>query len=135
MYKFHASKINSSSFELNCSTASFSLCWNPLLLLKMLITSRQLQFICFDRKPQLSNMTTTNSNSNSTTGGAASSYRITASLKRQKSTSTHPSGQHSVATRKTEQQQQQLQVQQQHDINSQHHCEITQKPGELRKLH
>ncbi|KAL7732258.1 hypothetical protein ACLKA6_018494 [Drosophila palustris] len=76
------------------------------------------------KKPQLSNMTTTTTtNSNSTPGGAASSYRITASLKRQKSTSTHPSGQHSVATRKTEQQLQQ------HDINSQHHCEITQKPA------
>lgn len=69
----------------------------------------------------------TNMATNSTTGGAAgggatSSYRITASLKRQKSTGTHPSGQHSV-TRQTEQL---------HDVNSQHHCEITQKPGELK---
>lgn len=76
------------------------------------------------RKPQLTNMPT-----NSSTGGgsasASASYRISASLKRQKSTGTHPSGHNSVS-RQTEQQQQQ-QHHHHHDVNQ---CEITQKPGE-----
>lgn len=69
---------------------------------------------------------------NSSTGGgsasASASYRISASLKRQKSTGTHPSGHNSVS-RQTEQQQQQQQQQyhHHHDVNQ---CEITQKPGE-----
>ncbi|XP_002047272.3 trissin receptor [Drosophila virilis] len=75
-------------------------------------------------KPQITNVP-----ANATTGGgvAAATYRISASLRRQKSTGTHPSGQHSVS-RQTEQQQQQQQ-QQRHDARSQHHCEITQKTG------
>ncbi|XP_034102979.1 uncharacterized protein LOC117567241 isoform X1 [Drosophila albomicans] len=85
-------------------------------------------------KPQMTNMPTNSTTTASGGGGgtaSSSSYRITASLKRQKSTGTHPSGQHSV-TRQTEQQQQQQQHQHQHQLeaaNSQHHCEITQKPG------
>lgn len=74
------------------------------------------------RKPQLTNMPT-----NSSTGGgsasASASYRISASLKRQKSTGTHPSGHNSVS-RQTEQHQQHHHH---HDVNQ---CEITQKPGE-----
>ncbi|XP_017027973.1 thyrotropin-releasing hormone receptor [Drosophila kikkawai] len=90
-------------------------------------------------KPQTNSMP---SNSSNSSGGlsAVTSYRTSASLKRQKSTGTHPSGQHNVVIRQQQdeedqqhQQQQQHpqhQHQHQHHINNcQHHCEITQKPG------
>ncbi|TDG52541.1 hypothetical protein AWZ03_000774 [Drosophila navojoa] len=72
-------------------------------------------------KPQMTNIP----------ANAASSYRSAASLKRQKSTGTHPSGQHSVS-RHTEQDQQQ---QPRQEVGRpQHHCEITQKPSGRRKV-
>ncbi|EDV51233.2 neuropeptides capa receptor [Drosophila erecta] len=81
-------------------------------------------------KPQTNSMP---SNSSNSSGGASAvaSYRLSASLKRQKSTGTHPSGQHIVANRQPDdQEQQQSQQHQQHQINNcQHHCEITQKPA------
>ncbi|XP_043650804.1 galanin-like G-protein coupled receptor npr-9 isoform X1 [Drosophila teissieri] len=81
-------------------------------------------------KPQTNSMPSNSSNSSGGTSAVAS-YRISASLKRQKSTGTHPSGQHIVANRQPDdQEQQQQQSQQQHQINNcQHHCEITQKPA------
>ncbi|XP_016975800.2 uncharacterized protein LOC108042160 [Drosophila rhopaloa] len=81
-------------------------------------------------KPQSHSMPSNSSNS-SGAASAVASYRISASLKRQKSTGTHPSGQHNVAIGQTdEQDQQQPQQQHQHQINNcQHHCEITQKPA------
>ncbi|EDV39134.2 uncharacterized protein Dana_GF25151 [Drosophila ananassae] len=78
-------------------------------------------------KPQTTSMPSNSSNSSS--GPAAvTSYRISASLKRQKSTGTHPSGQHHVSCRQQDDQEQ-PQQQQHHINNCQHHCEITQKPG------
>ncbi|KAH8379125.1 hypothetical protein KR009_003195 [Drosophila setifemur] len=85
-------------------------------------------------KPQTTSMPSNSSNS-SCGPSAVASYRISTSLKRQKSAGTHPSGQNNVSLRQQDeqeqqQQQQQLQHQQQHQINNcQHHCEITQKPG------
>ncbi|XP_017040257.1 neuropeptides capa receptor [Drosophila ficusphila] len=94
-------------------------------------------------KPQTNSMPSNSSNS-SGAASAVASYRISASLKRQKSTGSHPSGQHNVATRQSDEQQQQQtnnqqpqqhqqqqqQQQQQHQINNcQHHSEITQKPA------
>ncbi|XP_016933829.3 thyrotropin-releasing hormone receptor [Drosophila suzukii] len=80
-------------------------------------------------KPQANSMP---SNSSNSSGGASAvaSYRLSASLKRQKSTGTHPSGQHNVANRQPDEQEQQQPQQQQHQINNcQHHGEITQKPA------
>ncbi|XP_017080377.1 uncharacterized protein LOC108114116 [Drosophila eugracilis] len=85
-------------------------------------------------KPQTNSMPSNSSNSSGGTS-AVTSYRISTSLKRQKSTGTHPSGQHNVAIRQPDEQEQQQsqpqqQQQQQHQINNcQHHCEITQKPA------
>ncbi|XP_039484849.1 galanin-like G-protein coupled receptor npr-9 [Drosophila santomea] len=82
-------------------------------------------------KPQTNSMPSNSSNSSGGTSAVAS-YRISASLKRQKSTGTHPSGQHIVGNRQTDDQEQQQSQQQhqQHQINNcQHHCEITQKPA------
>ncbi|XP_032575620.1 galanin-like G-protein coupled receptor npr-9 [Drosophila sechellia] len=76
-------------------------------------------------KPQTNSMPT---NSSGGASSAVASYRLSASLKRQKSTGTHPSGQHNVANRQPDDQEQQQQSQ--HQINNcQHHCEITQKPA------
>ncbi|EDW34793.1 GL12712 [Drosophila persimilis] len=89
-------------------------------------------------KPQ-----TTSMPSSSTSPSAVASYRISASLKRQKSTGTHPSGQHSVARQQEHQQQEEHQHQHQqehqqqhhHHINScQHHCEITKKSDRRHKV-
>ncbi|ALC43671.1 CG33696 [Drosophila busckii] len=82
-------------------------------------------------KPQTSNLqlhaTSSSRGSITAATSSTSTFRNAASLKRQKSSCTHPSGQHSVAARpSTEQRQQQ---QQQNDISSQPHSELTQKSG------
>ncbi|XP_052846534.1 galanin-like G-protein coupled receptor npr-9 isoform X1 [Drosophila gunungcola] len=78
-------------------------------------------------KPQTNSMPSNSSNS-SGAASAVESYRISASLKRQKSTGAQPSGQNNVALGQTDEQEQQQP--QQHQINNcQHHCEITQKPA------
>ncbi|XP_017010557.2 thyrotropin-releasing hormone receptor [Drosophila takahashii] len=79
-------------------------------------------------KPQTNSMPSNSSNSSGGASSAVTSYRISASLKRQKSTGTHPSGQHNVAIRQPDEQEQQ-QPQQQQINNCQHHCAITQKPA------
>ncbi|XP_068148688.1 uncharacterized protein CNMaR [Drosophila tropicalis] len=97
------------------------------------------------RPQQQSSATATAVPSSNSSSSGVNSYRITSSLKRQKSTGTHPSGQHSVASRQQQQQQQQqetspqaLEKQQEHEQKQQleqhinscpHHCEIVQKPG------
>ncbi|SPP77343.1 blast:Thyrotropin-releasing hormone receptor, partial [Drosophila guanche] len=80
-------------------------------------------------KPQ-----TTSMPSNSTSPSAVSSYRISASLKRQKSTGTHPSGQHSVARQQQQQEDHHQQEHQQHINSCQHHCEITKKSDRRHKV-
>nr|ABC86271.1 RE32713p [Drosophila melanogaster] len=80
-------------------------------------------------KPQTNSMPSNSSNSSGGASSAVASYRLSASLKRQKSTGTHPSGQHNVANRQTDDQEQQQQSQQHQINNCQHHCEITQKPA------
>nr|AAP45004.1 peptide receptor GPCR [Drosophila melanogaster] len=80
-------------------------------------------------KPQTNSMPPNSSNSSGGASSAVASYRLSASLKRQKSTGTHPSGQHNVANRQTDDQEQQQQSQQHQINNCQHHCEITQKPA------
>ncbi|XP_043071415.1 melanin-concentrating hormone receptor 2 isoform X2 [Drosophila grimshawi] len=63
-------------------------------------------------------------NTSSSGLAASGTYRISASLRRQKSTGSHPSGQHSVS-RQTEQ----LQQQPRKESRSQHNCEIAPKPA------